>query len=606
MSETMQERDEEYTAIAVDALDVVKLGRQGENDTQNVEIDCSAWLEALPDAQLVVAAIRPGENTIYLPPVSVSGGVITWPILAQDTAKAGYGRGEVRAMLGDKIKKSIVFRTRVEASLEGSQVTPSTLPDWVTEIRGSVATAQAAATAAAADADLAANQTVLYTAPQTLSEAQQTQARANISAARAQDAYNTDYAAQALCGAEAWKMRQDAMTPSGGTSRDWYYTPAPYEVIRRRRGDPDFAQLSAMPGALLFDKRYILDGTQTPSTLNTGAEGKWEHSATQQYLTDISVTNMTADTLLASGAQPSARFTTGRGDGVYELNLMRPFVWINKTNGRALVTIPEGMGVELTTAGITAYLKEHPVTLYYVSDDLATARDVYIALPRMGAACDMLSLFHRCVCIGDSLTRGYDAGYGENEHNRDDGYPTRLHRLSPGLRVWNFGASGATAAQWLAEATFDPDAEGYAGPDWAQFDLALILLGQNGSLSAAAEQTAYAGIIARLKAKNPNIKIFCLSQPGTGNSGWVAINKRAQDLAEANGAYYLDITAGSLCDIAACRSAGDSIHFNALGYQLMAVHVRDQLNRYILEHPAEFASVFSGNTRAALFTDEVE
>ena len=150
-----QETDEEYSAIPVNELDVVKLGRQGEHLTQQVQIDCSAWLGSgspLTGCQLLIAAIRPGESTIYLPTVTVEDGVITWDIQDQDTAKGGWGRGEVRAMKDVKIKKSVVFRTRVEPSLEGSGSTPPTPPDWVQEILTSVAAAQAAAEAAAASA----------------------------------------------------------------------------------------------------------------------------------------------------------------------------------------------------------------------------------------------------------------------------------------------------------------------------------------------------------------------------------------------------------------------------------------------------------------------
>ena len=153
--EEEQETDEEYETLPVNALDVVKLGRQGEHLTQQVQIDCSAWLgtgSQLIGCQLLIAAIRPGENTVYLPTVSVADGVITWDIQEQDTAKGGWGRGEVRAMLDGKIKKSAVFRTRVEPSLEGSGSAPITPPDWVQEILDSVAAAQTAAEQAAASA----------------------------------------------------------------------------------------------------------------------------------------------------------------------------------------------------------------------------------------------------------------------------------------------------------------------------------------------------------------------------------------------------------------------------------------------------------------------
>lgn len=158
-TEAEQESDEEYETLLVNELDVVKLGRQGEHLTQQVLIDCTDWLSKLPGCTLLIAAIRPTENTVYLPTVSVADGVITWDIQDQDTAKGGWGRGEVRAMKDGKIKKSAVFRTRVEPSLEGSGSAPATPPDWVQEILDSVAAAQTAAEQAAASAIQAAENT---------------------------------------------------------------------------------------------------------------------------------------------------------------------------------------------------------------------------------------------------------------------------------------------------------------------------------------------------------------------------------------------------------------------------------------------------------------
>lgn len=148
----------EYETLEVNSLDIVKLGRQGEHLTQQVLIDCTAWLDKLPGCTLLIAAIRPGESTVYLPTVSAAGGVITWNIQDQDTANGGWGRGEVRAMLDGKIKKSVVFRTRVEPSLEGSGNAPATPPDWVQTILDSVGKASADAAAAAASAATAAQQ----------------------------------------------------------------------------------------------------------------------------------------------------------------------------------------------------------------------------------------------------------------------------------------------------------------------------------------------------------------------------------------------------------------------------------------------------------------
>lgn len=135
---TMQEPDEEYGIIDVDDLDKerVKLGRQGENETQNVRIDCNSWLVALQGCSFVVVALRPGERELYVPDITVSNGLITWPITAQDTACAGAGRAEVRALKGDAVKKSKLFRTWIEPALDGEVGgTPTVPPNWVKETK---------------------------------------------------------------------------------------------------------------------------------------------------------------------------------------------------------------------------------------------------------------------------------------------------------------------------------------------------------------------------------------------------------------------------------------------------------------------------------------
>lgn len=166
----LQEPDEEYRPIKVKDLDkdLVKLGRQGENETQTVQIDCNDWLVALQGCTLMVVAMRPGEYELYVPDVTVGvGGLITWPITAQDTACAGAGRAEVRAIKGGAVKKSMLFRTWIEPALDGViNGAPTVPPNWVKETKenleranqlmaDAVAAANTAAEAAASlDADV--------------------------------------------------------------------------------------------------------------------------------------------------------------------------------------------------------------------------------------------------------------------------------------------------------------------------------------------------------------------------------------------------------------------------------------------------------------------
>ena len=121
--EAYREPDEEYEVIDVDRLQnrIVRLGRLGENETQTVMIDASRFLTELPGCDLMIAAMRPQEDEVYLPEVTVSDGVITWEIVSGDLTKHGLGYGEVRAVKSGQVKKSAVFRTRIEFGLPGPE-----------------------------------------------------------------------------------------------------------------------------------------------------------------------------------------------------------------------------------------------------------------------------------------------------------------------------------------------------------------------------------------------------------------------------------------------------------------------------------------------------
>lgn len=154
---TAEAAAETSSALPVDKLDEVQLGRQGEALVTLVQIDASAWLEQLPGCTLLVAALRPTESVVYLPNVTVQGGLISWRVTEDDTAKAGWGRAEVRGLVDGKVKKSAVFRTCIEPSLEGNG-TPAepTPPSWVQTIMDAVQKAQDAAQKAADAASMAA------------------------------------------------------------------------------------------------------------------------------------------------------------------------------------------------------------------------------------------------------------------------------------------------------------------------------------------------------------------------------------------------------------------------------------------------------------------
>ena len=85
---------------------MVELGRQGENLTQEVQIDVSAWTEEHGRSHVPDCGGATRRNQKLLPEITQSGNTLTWKPTAADTAKGGYGRAEVQAVKGALIRKS--------------------------------------------------------------------------------------------------------------------------------------------------------------------------------------------------------------------------------------------------------------------------------------------------------------------------------------------------------------------------------------------------------------------------------------------------------------------------------------------------------------------
>ena len=97
---------------------MIELGRQGENRVRAITIDCDEMLARWSGAEIVLRAIRPGENTPYIVETTIDDtGVMTWQPDATDTAIAGTGRAELRCTLDGRVEKSAVFATCIKAAL---------------------------------------------------------------------------------------------------------------------------------------------------------------------------------------------------------------------------------------------------------------------------------------------------------------------------------------------------------------------------------------------------------------------------------------------------------------------------------------------------------
>lgn len=75
-----------YTAI--------DLGKCGENNVRQIEIDLSEWMNEYPGASVALYISQP-NTTVYLAATKLEEGILKWPILNTYTATPGFGSAEI-------------------------------------------------------------------------------------------------------------------------------------------------------------------------------------------------------------------------------------------------------------------------------------------------------------------------------------------------------------------------------------------------------------------------------------------------------------------------------------------------------------------------------
>lgn len=133
-------------AFDVCKLSRLQLGKQGENKATVINIDVADWLERWPEAAIQLVHVRHDEDTPYeVTNTVVTGRYLTWTVTSTDTAIAGKGIAEIRAIDGDVLKKSRIIETIVEPAVEGTTgETPDALADWAAKLATAVQEAQSA------------------------------------------------------------------------------------------------------------------------------------------------------------------------------------------------------------------------------------------------------------------------------------------------------------------------------------------------------------------------------------------------------------------------------------------------------------------------------
>lgn len=138
------------------------VGRQGEGGTRQLVFDCADVLAEYPDALIVCAMQRAGDRTAYLKDCATDGTNRAVTLESADVAVPGVLKIELRALIGDDVRKSAVYIAKVAESLRGAQDRPGNpiadvlnrIDMTISRAEESIAEADAAAKSAQTVADI--------------------------------------------------------------------------------------------------------------------------------------------------------------------------------------------------------------------------------------------------------------------------------------------------------------------------------------------------------------------------------------------------------------------------------------------------------------------
>lgn len=203
-------------------------------------------------------------------------------------------------------------------------------------------------------------------------------------------------------------------------------------------------------------------------------------------------------------------------------------------------------------------------------------------------------LFDNILCIGDSLTVGYD-GSGNTPLVKN--YPHFLRKLTDANTTLKAHGGWTTKQIW--------DGEISTATDLANYDCAIIFLGTNGRLTdtvstdckadymqnADTNTGCYGKIIGKIKADAPNCRIFCVAGVNDYIRRATTMNPAVRALAEFYSVGLIDVENCIMSDSGSASSAErylyrpiDGIHYNALGYMTLANMFYNAMNLFIGEN----------------------
>lgn len=113
----------------------INLGRQGENDVKHIQFDYSGLAEKFGEGVLSCIVQRKDGDDPYPAVLTYDNHMATWSVSSTDTAYAGTGKIQLSYMVDEQIKKSIIYKIKVEPSiLPTSEEPPEPIQNYLDQM----------------------------------------------------------------------------------------------------------------------------------------------------------------------------------------------------------------------------------------------------------------------------------------------------------------------------------------------------------------------------------------------------------------------------------------------------------------------------------------
>lgn len=114
-------------------IPVLQVGYQGENEVTDVLFDISSWITEFGEGVAQLRVKRPGnsEDESYVLSLIITDGKAVWTVSETDTANKGNGKVQLSYMVGNIVKKAVIYPYKVGKSIVGADSPADPFDSWI-------------------------------------------------------------------------------------------------------------------------------------------------------------------------------------------------------------------------------------------------------------------------------------------------------------------------------------------------------------------------------------------------------------------------------------------------------------------------------------------